>query len=284
MTHSLCRTFQRLGHETWDRIAAADLTGTPWSEESNTEHLLLELKSHHPTEILLTAFSKAQEASNGADWEWWFISSKAAHGMRVQAKRIKLPTEIFPYLNHKPKGQMQDQMTTFIQRARLDNLTPVYCFYVASRRLSRQHQYSWPAEITPPRMQPSGCLIGHAQEIRRTQSNSLRFLGPVLMPWHLLVCPQTDKQDRDIARTAAAAMQGAVERLLTVGVSTDAPYDQSDKDGPFLAEVLERPPSYISRFMSSPEPDTPSLDRTLGEAQASERGIEGIVVFRQLTE
>lgn len=274
MTTSICQTFQTLGDETWDRIAAAHLAGMRWSEESNTEHLLLHLRLHHPKEVLIAAFSKAEESSNGADWEWWFTSSGAAYGMRVQAKRIRLPKETFGYLHYKPKGRNQDQMTTLIERARSDGLTPAYCFYVASRQLSRNPV--WPANVSAQIQKPSGCLIGHAEQVRHARSNHLHSLTPLLMPWHLLVCPSVADHGGDIAHSAAAAMQGVTKGRLAIGLGIGPPSDPLEKDGPWLAQVHERPPSHVSLFRS----DSFSPSTILREARASERGIRGIVLFQ----
>ena len=175
MTSTLCQTFQRLANETWEHIEAAEQVGMAWSEETNTEALLLELCRKHSNEVLVSAFTKRREASIGADWEWWFVGT-SAYGMRVQAKRISLPKETFGHLRYRAKWSTQDQMTTLIRMVRLHHLTPAYCFYVASRAYPRD--LKWPKVVSPPPSKPTGCLIGHAEYIRSIASNRLYDLAP----------------------------------------------------------------------------------------------------------
>jgi hypothetical protein len=251
MTTPLCKTFHSLAAATRRRIISADEVGLRWSEESNTEFLLLRLKIKHSSEVLIKAFNKREEGINGADWEWWFIGANANFGMRVQAKRIQLETQTFGYLRYRRKGHKRDQMTVLIQGAASDNLTPVYCFYVASRRRK------W--------RRASGCLIGHAQQIQLVQSNRLRDLYPLLIPWDNLVCPSTGGGST-IAHHAAAALRRAIEQgAHSIG---DLPTRQ-------LTGVQREPPPYISQFLedqSSP---------VLLEGRTLERGIKGIVVIRE---
>jgi hypothetical protein len=226
MTIQLCHTFQTLAACTWKTINVAHSCGMRWSEESNTEFLLLNLRLHHPKEISITAFTKRKEASNGADWQWWFLSSGASYGMLIQAKRVGLPEETFDKLYHK------DQMNRLIEAARADGLTPAYCFYVASDRLSWNP--AWPMY----EQRQTGCLIGHAEQVRDAHSKRLSRLSPLLMPWHFLVCQCAGDASSGIAHRAAAAMSRMVE-----GGSTGEPQAQGEKEKPWLAEVRTRPPS-----------------------------------------
>jgi hypothetical protein len=150
MRKILCEAFQDLADQTAKRIKAAHDSGMRWSEESNTEHLLLTLATRYPDQVAISAFTKRREAANGADWEWWFLGASGAYGMRVQAKRIALPNEIFSHLRRRAKGQSRDQMTALIAEAKREGLTPAYCFYTASRH-------------SPV----GGCLIGHAQVVEQ---------------------------------------------------------------------------------------------------------------------
>jgi len=221
MTAIMCATFQQLADTTWELIETAHQLGMRWSEESNTESLLLELRRRHPSEIFIAAFSKRREAKLGADWEWWFLGRGGVYGMRVQAKRISLPRETFGYLRYTPKGYTKDQMTTLIERARADRLTPAYCFYVASRRYTRGA--TWPAAVSPQPSRPSGCLIGHAQVVRNIRSNTLRRLASSLMPWHFLVCPIAGV-GTDLSRSAAAAMQSLARGELVIAPFSGNPH------------------------------------------------------------
>ena len=252
----ICKTFQNLATATRRRILSADELGLRWSEETNTEFLLLRLKIKHPTEVRIRAFKKHEEAINGADWEWWLVGGRgAAYGMRVQAKRIKLNTETFGYLRYRRKGQPHDQMTNLIRRARSDNLDPVYCFYVASCR------QKW-RRITPPL---SCCMIGHAQQVQSAQSNRLRDLHPLLIPWEKLVCPSTGG-GATISHHAITALRGAIEAGARA---------IPEMPRPELTGFQTAPPPYISQFLED------GASPVLAQSRALERGIKGIVVIQQ---
>lgn len=189
MTVSLCATFQDLAAQTWQRLAEAQRTGLFWSEETNTETILMELKRRHPSEVAVRAFTKAKEARNGSDWEWWIGSPGNWFGMRVQAKRIKLPDERFVGLHRqKAKGQPHTQINTLIKAAHRDKLTPAYCFYVHSKRWPSSALWASP-RLNTSGASPLGCLIAHAGAVRNVGSEALSKLGPVAAPWHLMVCP-----------------------------------------------------------------------------------------------
>ena len=255
MTTKLCQIFRELGSQTHQRIGAARVSGMRWSEESNTEHLLLTLSTQCPDQVTVRAFTKRREAEVGADWEWWFVGPRGAYGMRIQAKRIKLPSEVFSHLRYRPKGHVHDQMTSLIRAATVDNLTPAYCFYVAS-------------SAGPT----SGCLIGHAQVIERARSSSLKSLHPYLHPWHRLVCP--DNGGNDACETAAIAMRRTVEPLD----STDL--DSADRAVAgtrlLLAQVREAPPSYVTKILDGAFTDQGGSE---GNPDLSWNGLRGVVVF-----
>ena len=272
MTASICETYKRLADQTWERIEAAERVGMRWSEETNTETLLLQLRQRHPSQVLIAAFSKRREASVGADWEWWFVSQTGAYGMRVQAKRISLPKETFGYLRYTPRGHTNDQMTTLIGRARADHLAPAYCFYVASQ--THRRDGVWPDVISPPPSQPSGCLVGHAEVIRAARSNRLDRLASALMPWHLLVCPREGRGD--LTSRASAAMRSIARGELAIAPSI-ASAERSEDADPYLPEARAQPPSYVRRLIETGPEDIGdfALDGTLAD-----RAIRGLLVIR----
>jgi hypothetical protein len=271
MTASLCQTFQDLAAETWQRIEFAFSAGLSWSEESNTEHLLLTLRSRHPHQVAIAAFSKRKEAFIGADWEWWFVGVSGGYGMRVQAKRIKLPTEIFSHLFHHPKGPPKDQITSLIHNAIAEGLTPAYCFYTVSRW--NLPTYNWPSVIVPKPQPINGCLIGHAQIIQDLGRNELTALAPYLFPWHFLVCPRTGAAP-DLCDSAAAAMADGISGSITV-----APRILDANVSPFLAEKRESVPPYVQQLLATPDIGDVAAYDVLEQANAQSRGIRGIVAF-----
>lgn len=293
---TLCQTFRELGHLTWTRLAEAHRIGLSWSEETNTETLLLELRLRHPKHVWVEPFSKWDESLNGADWEWWLGSPGAWIAMRVQAKRLKVQsTAHFRGLQTYPgKKGVTRQINRLIRAAKAEQRTPIYCLYVFN--------------VPPPSVRPQhplphehGCLIGHAQDIRNAGSNQLSRLLPFLAPWHELVCPavvpdaglaaRAHAQLQSMARRAQRLREQAAEDLQAAGIAAvagpdgelDAAYDEVDDtwgEEPSIQEPQAELPDYAVRLQNEYEGQpTRTSDRIFVESRAAERRLGGIVVI-----
>ena len=189
MSRNLCFDFLRHADWGWRRIAVAHENGFPFSEETITETILLDLKANHPGKLFIQPFSKRQERWNGADWEWWIGRDGNWIGMRVQAKRIALPDEEFHELFYKSKTAPKRQIEYLIEQARADDLVPIYTLYAHSRheaRLSSQIRHC--NLILPDAFYQFGCLVAHAQDVKNRASLKLSEIADFSFPWHLLVC------------------------------------------------------------------------------------------------
>ena len=76
MIEHVCRVFQQLAHLSFVRISEAQASGLNWSEETNTETLLLTIRRRLARYVHVHSFSKKKEALNGSDWEWWFVNDQ----------------------------------------------------------------------------------------------------------------------------------------------------------------------------------------------------------------
>lgn len=190
MTSPMCHSFQEIGSWVWQRIELAQQVGLAFSEETITETVLLHLASRHPDKIKIRAFSKRKEAKNGSDWEWWVGQAGSWFGMRVQAKRIKLPSETFAPLQKygRPKGSMVGQIDKLISQAKADKINPAYCLYFMSSKWPTLR--AWPVyNLTGGGpVSPQGCLMADASAVKAIGKDTLAALAPVSVPWHLLVC------------------------------------------------------------------------------------------------
>jgi hypothetical protein len=265
MSGSLCQSFRDLGAQTWHRLEAAAQTGLAWSEETNTETLLLELRQRHPGAIKIVSFTKAREAKNGSDWEWWIGGTNHWCGMRVQAKRMSRVHQEFPTLqSYRARSAPLPQIDMLIQAARRDRLTPIYCLYVFD-----------PARPSGPGgnpRYPQGCLIGHAEAIRHSRSSTVRSLAHLLQPWHQLVCPA----DSFAPTTNLAREVFAVLRTLQAGTPDDRPVDE----GPALFDPVTQLPPHMQQLQRSrADGGVRDASALFQEANAIERGIRGLVLI-----
>lgn len=275
----LCATFRDLAAQTWRRIGQAARAKLFWSEETNTETLLLSLQERHPCEVIVSATTKRREGRIGADWEWWFTDGHRWGAMRVQAKRIKLPQERFDGLFAQRVGaSVTRQIDLLIERARANGMAPVYCFYVHSQR--------WPAlALWPDRHMradeptPLGCLIAHASSVRELHSTTLARIATVSFPWHLLVCP--DRRQLPLAEHVAAQLRASHRGLPTDGQAVAAALEHVD--WPAMSLTYD-PPEHV-RLLSGRLTGEGSEEADLAiERELGRRELRGVALFRTSTE
>ncbi len=127
-----------LSCEVWDSRADAKASGLAYNEETITERMLLDLRRRWPGNVTIQPFSKAEEAKNGADWAWTFVSSdgSVSQSMLVQAKRLnnrEVDYAGVKRLAGKPKppafAPVPHQIDQLITTAARLNMPPLYAFY-----------------------------------------------------------------------------------------------------------------------------------------------------------
>jgi hypothetical protein len=189
--------------------------------------------------------TQAQEAEEGADWEWWFGGRWGWHGMRVQAKKLDEGGARYARLDHVVRGTGKRQIDLLIDRAdkHVPRLDPIYCFYngvpAQSTKVIKCRRDSVPLP---------GCTIAHAVDVRDRLDKSgdgLERIAAISIPWSDLVCCADGRGDvmaiaatalywlaPDRAAPTVAALPEYVERLL------GDPTDRFDRDDPHLAGIL----------------------------------------------
>lgn len=124
----LCQTMRRLAQTTFEELAEGYRLGLAPNEETLTDKHLLELQRRHPGRISVKRFSKAEEAANGADWEWWFHRAGRGFGMRVQAKRQSRQFR-YPELGRNAGSSGHLQVDRLIEDAAVSGILPYYALY-----------------------------------------------------------------------------------------------------------------------------------------------------------
>lgn len=84
----LALALAEMAQETSGRLAAAQMSNLPLSEESITEPMLINLKQTVPG-LEIRALTKAAESREGADWEFWIEGDHQWFAFLVQAKKSK---------------------------------------------------------------------------------------------------------------------------------------------------------------------------------------------------
>jgi hypothetical protein len=228
----LCPTFEALAVRTWDYLLAGDDMKLRLGEETLTDINLVDLQRAHPTQVQTVKFTKRQERRNGADWELWLFEGGSALALRVQAKKLYADGA---YLSLSGKGRRQARQ--LISSARADGLTPLYCFYNATKSAQRS---DWP--LLPPdvAVEQMGCAVARAEAIEAAVSPrgpvTQAALGHHQLPWRELVC----RRESGVSGIGGvlAALEGAFR-----GVDAEAPLVRDEAEAPdYVVAIREGAP------------------------------------------
>lgn len=270
----LCHSFLEIADRVWREIGEAERAGLSYGEETITETILLQLNQNHSVNVQIKAFSKqVEEPKNGSDWEWWIGKKGRWLGMRIQAKKIKLPNEIFHRLQtYKTKSMSDTQIDTLIKVAQADRLNPAYCLYVHSRKIAPLWRKSMSCFVPWHWPNQFGCLIADAAAVKSTGSNKLADLAHVCLPWHHLVCewlpsPYPGGSLADSAFVALKYSRDTASEMVSEMKGVDSP----------LCEPVQQLPSYLSRLV---EGGDAKIDRELLQ-RAKEKKLQGVVVIQE---
>ena len=182
MDSPLTRTLVELGDATSHNLEFSHQPGVlvSYGEETITEINLLEIRRRHPTRTVLQAFSKHQEARNGADWEWHIVGRRRTLKMRVQAKRVQRNDVL--KIKHAIDSTGKQQRDVLVDHAQADALKPVYCIYCTEQQRSTWKQRGLPGFF---RSYQTGCLLADADDVPLA-TKRLTEIEDTCIPWHFL--------------------------------------------------------------------------------------------------
>ena len=293
-TMSECRAFQSIARKTWRLLDLGRRVGKQLAEQTLTDLSLLEIRQKLGRRVIVHEFTRHQEAVEGADWEWWFISPHGRSlGFRVQAKVIDCVSQSFRHLHYRRTGAPY-QCDTLISRsvAAAYHLHPIYCLYSNWRRIRPKRYWRCPCQNYDRTLW--GCSLIPASVVRRLRlagnKRHVRDLLPFIQPWHCLVCcdlgPSTGLADRAAASwspvASAAARAASAMPIRRVredlqlsdqdqppGASAGDPDDAAAADDPTLPVQMEPdPPQHVAAAIEGLVADPP------------DEAIQGLVVFR----
>ena len=127
----LFTSFWRAAHWIWERRETAKEAGFPFSEETITETILLDLATAHPAEIQIYPLNKYQEGRLGADWEWCIYDANQFRFLRmlVQAKVLDNPEREYAHIDRKIGNTGVRQIDRLLETARKRGIPALYAFY-----------------------------------------------------------------------------------------------------------------------------------------------------------
>jgi hypothetical protein len=177
------------------RLTEAARLGTPFSEETITETLLLDLRLELGRRLAVTPFTRYQESHvTGADWEWWFCDGigRRMYGMRLQAKKLKLVSGMPAYdFAYKPRKRKERQVDRLLANAHEAGLPAAYVLYNGPELDLKLFPWNCCTEL------PSASVFGvsmisatGARRLADSGQMTLADAGGLSLPWSCCaLCP-----------------------------------------------------------------------------------------------
>jgi hypothetical protein len=195
---SLTVLLDQLARRTWERVHLGPASNMPFREDGLTDENLFILRSRHPW-LYCYKFKSGEEASIGADWEWWIGSDDEGWvGLRIQAK--KLTGNLYREVAYQSRRQDRIQCQVLIDECESDSvgkaIYPLYCFYNGwDRALGWPSDADWtinckrkPECPTVPDLTIFGCALADAHQVLEclrssAKPHALGTLLPLQRPW-----------------------------------------------------------------------------------------------------
>jgi len=175
-------------HWIWDRRRQAKATGFPFSEETVTETVLLDLASALSNVIHIVPFTKPKEGETGADWEWCLYDLPNNRYLRflVQAKVLDDKDQVYAHIDRYIGNTGVRQIDRLAETSAARGVPALYAFYNHVTDRSR---------VPTDRCGCHGCLPCWGASVAPLEAvltalpdKSFDTLRHVSMPWLCMLC------------------------------------------------------------------------------------------------
>jgi hypothetical protein len=179
-SRDLCQGFRDVAVATWDQLGVGASVACQPSETTLTDNLLITLGARFRDRVVVRRTSQRQERQIGSDFEMRFLDGPRYLQLRLQAKRLDVPTQWYREFNKAAAAVKQAR--TLI--AATPDWPALYCFYnhFESRTLPR---------LRSPEPTTWGVTLADARGVLwvlETGKPTLARLVSLQAPWHELVC------------------------------------------------------------------------------------------------
>ncbi len=272
-TLDLATSFWMAAHWVWERREVAKRAGMPFSEETITDTVLLDLATHHPKELKVIPFNKHKEGKTGADWEWCFYDQARSTylPMLVQAKLLDDNEKKYSHINRTIGSTGVRQIDRLLETSRKRRVPAIFAFY---------NHLSDTGRI--PNVCGSycchecwGCSVALAGAVRATKSTEFDALKAHSKPWVCLLCrgmpPRQDLPSRVLAT------------LHDLFARSERQFEDTDTSIANEVSIPETPhqgaPQYFSRLIELEYIENPvERDELVGQIANENPGVDGIVL------
>lgn len=277
------------------RLTDAAALGSPMSEETITESVLLDLQLALGVHLEVGTFTRWQESRvTGADWQWWFCDGLGDRmfGMRVQAKKLKLTKAGVPYYDfaYKPRFSKVRQVDRLIARATQDRLPAVYALYNGPEL--DLNSFTWTCCTEPQSAQTFGVSMISADSARRLadqKDTTLAASGGLAKPWSCsALCPTWLRQEASVLWPPPG--DGSLS-LYAADLVTDLLARDHDRlgvserqrllDAAVGFRTFSEAPAYV-RELAEMAAGQDTLDRPPPQLEDGPRGVGHVALFMEL--
>jgi hypothetical protein len=176
----LCQGLKVLALATWRQLGLGAGVGCQPSETTLTDNLLISLAAQFRDRVIVRRTSQRQERRIGSDFEVRFLDEARYVQLRLQAKRLDVPTQWYREFD-KTAAAVKQAKTLLAATSRWPAL---YCFYnhFDTRTLP---------QLRSPEPTTLGVALADARQVLRVLERSQPSLAKLLIlqvPWHQLVC------------------------------------------------------------------------------------------------
>jgi hypothetical protein len=231
-TNGLLGAFTRAAHWIWERRGTAKTLGFPFSEETITETILLDIATEAPKEIQVLPLNKKAEAHVGADWEWVFFNSAQNEFLRwlVQAKVLDNKDQQYAHIDRYVGNTGERQIDRLLYTAQHRQIPAMYAFYNHLNDIGRLPRSSCSCAQCHACW---GCSIALGLSVAgNLPDKSFDKLAPLSVPLVCALCPpaSTSMQGQSAPRRAATALHTLAtnhrHRFGEVPANLSGPSDQ----------------------------------------------------------
>ena len=263
-------------HWIWERRGTAKAIGFPFSEETVTETVLLDLASALAHEVHIVPFTKPEEGKIGADWEWCLFDRLNNRYLRflMQAKVLDNADRVYAhidrYIGNSGVRQIDRLRDTSIARG----VPALYAFY---NHLDDPSRLPLGQCACSPCEDCWGASVAPLDAIRGAlPDKSFDTLRMVSFPWRCLLCTASG------AGPGGDPIDGALVALGRLAVLSRERFPNADRDGlPGPPEVPEtEPPSYLWPVLTAAEATRGAVpgEGVRAKLAGDNPGLDGVVL------
>lgn len=271
----LFTSFWLAAHWVWERRETAKRVGMPFSEETITDTVLLDLTTQNPGEIKIVPFNKHREGQTGADWEWCFydLASSTFQPILVQAKLLDDRDREYSHIDRLIGSTGVRQIDRLLATASRRRIPAIYAFY---NHLDNHLRVPVRACKLLSCAECWGCSVALADVVSRVlPAKDFDTLKAHSRPWVCLLC-EGHAAARGAPAKVLATLHDLDERSRQIFLEGDIPFENV---APPPQRPSSRPPPYFERLIGIDGTLEPAeRDAIVARLAAENPDIDGIVL------